>query len=70
METGQADGVAACGPHMAYSTLDGMRAVLATGNITGMGPDPITTMYGYSGGASIVSWVRPAPLPRETRKRG
>jgi hypothetical protein len=47
----------ACGPQMAYTTLDSMRAVLATGNITGMGPDPITTMYGYSGGASIVSWV-------------
>jgi hypothetical protein len=42
---------------MAYSTIDGMRAVLATGNLTGMGPDPVTTMYGYSGGASIVSWV-------------
>jgi hypothetical protein len=42
---------------MGYATIDGMRAVLATGNVTGLGPDPITTMYGYSGGASIVSWV-------------
>ncbi len=47
----------ACGPQMAYSTLDGLRAVRATGNMTGLGPNPVTTMYGYSGGASIVSWV-------------
>jgi hypothetical protein len=42
---------------MGYASIDAMRAVLAAGNVTGMGPDPITTMYGYSGGASISSWV-------------
>ena len=34
-----------------YSSLDSIRAVKQSGNITGLSKDPIITLYGYSGGA-------------------
>ncbi|KAF2398657.1 LIP-domain-containing protein [Trichodelitschia bisporula] len=45
------------GLQAAYATLDSIRAVKQSGNITGLNPDPITTMYGYSGGALTGSWT-------------
>jgi hypothetical protein len=37
--------------------LDSIRAVKASGNITGIGSDPTVTLYGYSGGAASAGWV-------------
>lgn len=48
---------AAAGLQSGYSQIDGFRAAKQSGNITGLGPDPIITMYGYSGGGVTAAWV-------------
>lgn len=48
---------AAAGLQAGYAQLDGFRAAKQSGNITGLGPDPIITMYGYSGGGVTTAWV-------------
>ncbi|KAF2663164.1 LIP-domain-containing protein [Microthyrium microscopicum] len=45
------------GPQQAYATLDSVRAVLQSEDITGIDPEPRITMYGYSGGGFVGSWV-------------
>ncbi|KAF2429700.1 LIP-domain-containing protein [Tothia fuscella] len=40
-----------------YATLDSIRAVRASGNITGISDDPTVSLYGYSGGASAAGWA-------------
>lgn len=47
----------ASGLQAGYAQLDGFRAVKQSGNFTGIGPDPVITMYGYSGGGVSVAWV-------------
>jgi hypothetical protein len=47
----------ASGLHGGRTTLDGVRAVLNTANITGIEKDPIITLYGYSGGAFAGEYV-------------
>jgi Secretory lipase len=42
---------------MGYSTLDSIRAVWSSGNFTGIDQKPLTTLYGYSGGAVASGWV-------------
>lgn len=37
----------------AQATLDGIRATLQSGSLTGIYPDSVVAMYGYSGGASV-----------------
>lgn len=41
----------AAGMQTGYATLDSIRAVLQSGNITGLAPNPDITMWGYSGGS-------------------
>jgi hypothetical protein len=48
---------AASGLHGGRTTLDGIRAVLNSANVTGIERDPIITLYGYSGGAFAGQWV-------------
>ncbi|EFX03523.1 secretory lipase [Grosmannia clavigera kw1407] len=44
--------------HLAgYSTLDGIRAGLSSGNITGMKSDATVAMWGYSGGSLASGWA-------------
>ncbi|KAF2398168.1 LIP-domain-containing protein [Trichodelitschia bisporula] len=45
------------GPHAGYATLDSLRAVIASGNITGVSSDPIITLFGYSGGSFSMSFA-------------
>ncbi|KAF2397903.1 LIP-domain-containing protein [Trichodelitschia bisporula] len=40
-----------------YATLDSLRAVYQSGNITGIDSKPITTLHGYSSGAQAVGWA-------------
>jgi Secretory lipase len=47
----------ASGLHGGRTTLDGIRAVLNSANVTGIEKDPIITLYGYSGGAFAGQWV-------------
>jgi hypothetical protein len=46
------------GLHSAYASLDSIRAIKQSGNITGISADPIVTINGYSSGAITVGWVR------------
>jgi len=50
-------GVITSGLHGGRTTLDGIRAVLNSGSITGIKEDPIITLYGYSGGAFAGQWA-------------
>jgi hypothetical protein len=45
------------GPTMAYATLDSLRAVLQSQDITGVQPDALITMNGYSGGGIAAAWL-------------
>jgi pimeloyl-ACP methyl ester carboxylesterase len=45
------------GPTMAYAVLDSMRAILASGDITGVREDAVLTMNGYSGGGIAAAWT-------------
>ncbi|QDS76000.1 hypothetical protein FKW77_004607 [Venturia effusa] len=45
------------GLQAAYATLDSIRAVKQSGNITGIDKNPITTLHGYSSGAQAVGWT-------------
>jgi len=45
------------GPQAAYAVLDGIRAVVQSGNITGMKSTGQTAMFGYSGGCIAVEWA-------------
>jgi hypothetical protein len=45
------------GLQVAYACLDSIRAVKNSLNFTGLSPDPIITLYGYSGGGYAGSWV-------------
>ena len=45
------------GPNMAYNTLDSMRAMLRSQEITGMTPDATITLNGYSGGGIAAAWT-------------
>lgn len=45
------------GLQAAYATLDSIRAVKQSGDITGIEKDPITTLHGYSSGAQAVGWT-------------
>jgi hypothetical protein len=47
----------ASGLQTGYATLDSIRAVLQSGNFTGLDPDPIITLHGYSGGSISAGWV-------------
>lgn len=47
----------ASGLQAAYATLDSIRAVKQSGNITGINTNPITTLHGYSSGAQAVGWT-------------
>lgn len=47
----------ASGLQAAYATLDSIRAVKQSGNITGINMNPITTLHGYSSGAQAVGWT-------------
>ncbi|KAE9971856.1 hypothetical protein EG328_005337 [Venturia inaequalis] len=47
----------AAGLQAGYAQIDGFRAAKQSGNITGLGPDPIITMYGYSGGGVTAAWT-------------
>ncbi|KAA8917591.1 hypothetical protein TRICI_000284 [Trichomonascus ciferrii] len=40
-----------------YATLDSIRAVLRSGNITGIQPNSTVSMWGYSGGALATGWA-------------
>jgi hypothetical protein len=51
----------ASGLHSAFSTLDSIRAVIKSGNITGISSDPVITINGYSGGSIPAGWVRSTP---------
>jgi len=51
----------ASGPQMGYATLDSIRAVLESRNVTGIDNNPIITLHGYSGGAIASGWVRSLP---------
>jgi hypothetical protein len=42
---------------MGYSTLDSIRAVLASRDLTGLDPKPIITLHGFSGGAISSGWA-------------
>jgi hypothetical protein len=42
---------------MGYATLDSIRAVLSSTNITGINPNPTITLNGYSGGSIAAGWV-------------
>jgi hypothetical protein len=44
--------------------LDSIRAVLNSGNFTSISPKPITTFFGYSGGAVASGWVSRSSLFR------
>jgi hypothetical protein len=48
---------AVSGLQAGYSTLDSVRAVQRSGNITGITTKPITTLHGYSSGAQAVGWA-------------
>jgi hypothetical protein len=48
----------ASGLQLGYATLDSIRAVKQSTYITGISPNPITTINGYSGGAIAAAWVR------------
>ncbi|KAE9972124.1 hypothetical protein EG328_000189 [Venturia inaequalis] len=45
------------GLQAAYATLDSIRAVKQSGNLTGIDANPITTLHGYSSGAQAVGWT-------------
>jgi hypothetical protein len=47
----------ASGLQAGYATLDSIRAVKLSSNITGINPDPVVTMHGYSNGAQTIGWV-------------
>ncbi|TID27566.1 hypothetical protein E6O75_ATG00333 [Venturia nashicola] len=47
----------AAGLQSGYAQIDGFRAAKQSGNITGLGPDPIITMFGYSGGGVTAAWT-------------
>jgi hypothetical protein len=47
----------ASGLQAGYGILDSIRAVLQSGNITGLNAKPITTLHGYSSGAQGIGWV-------------
>lgn len=49
--------ITAAGPQAGYSSLDSLRAVYASGNLTGINTDPLTTMHGYSSGAQAIGWA-------------
>ncbi|KAF2423431.1 LIP-domain-containing protein, partial [Tothia fuscella] len=40
-----------------YATLDSLRAVFQSGEITGINAEPITTLHGYSSGAQAIGWA-------------
>ena len=44
------------GPTMAYTTIDSIRAMLQSEAITGLRPDAVTTLNGYSGGGITAAW--------------
>ena len=45
------------GPNMAYNTLDSMRAMLRSQEVTGLAPDATVTLNGYSGGGIAAAWT-------------
>jgi hypothetical protein len=45
------------GPGMGYATLDSIRAMKQTQNLTGLSPDPTVTLNGYSGGGITAAWT-------------
>jgi hypothetical protein len=47
----------AAGPGSAYRSLDSIRAIKQSGNITSVTSDPIVTMFGYSNGGTVIAWV-------------
>jgi hypothetical protein len=47
----------AAGPGGAYRTLDSIRAVKQSGSFTGVSATPLTTLWGYSAGASNLEFV-------------
>jgi hypothetical protein len=51
------NGTIASGLQAGYATLDSLRAVMRSGNITGIDPKPITTLLGYSSGGQAVGWA-------------
>jgi hypothetical protein len=53
----QLTNITVSGLQAGYATLDSLRAVQQSGNITGINPKPITTLHGYSSGAQAVGWV-------------
>ena len=48
----------ATGLQAAYATLDSLRAIKQSGNVTGISSDPIISVVGYSGGGFVAAWVR------------
>lgn len=57
----------ASGLQAGYATLDSIRAVQQSKNITGIDPKAITTLHGYSSGAQAVGWVRPTLFSQRSR---
>lgn len=51
------DAAFTAGPQSAYGTLDSIKAVLASNNITGILPTAKTVLFGYSGGSIAVEWA-------------
>lgn len=51
------NGMIASGLQAGYATLDSLRAVMRSGNITGIDSKPTTTMLGYSSGGQAVGWA-------------
>jgi hypothetical protein len=45
------------GPGMAYATLDSIRAMKQTQQLTGLSADPTVTLNGYSGGGMTAAWT-------------
>jgi hypothetical protein len=45
------------GPGMAFATLDSLRAMKNSGNLTGLIEDPTVTLNGYSGGGITAAWT-------------
>ncbi|KIW05742.1 hypothetical protein, variant [Verruconis gallopava] len=45
------------GPGMGYRTLDSLRAMKQSGNLTGLSSDPTITLNGYSGGGITAAWT-------------
>ncbi|KAB8748976.1 hypothetical protein FH972_026527 [Carpinus fangiana] len=51
------DAAFTAGPQSAFGTLDSIKAVLASKNITGILPTAKTVLFGYSGGSIAVEWA-------------